>query len=145
MGISPLLEYLIEDYKRVDGQPLGEKNSKALQADYVKFTRWAQWRIDRNGEGVIGYIVNNSFLDGPIFRGMRKSLLDSFNTIYLLNLHGSNRKTEAAPTAQRDENVFDIVQGVSILLCVKQRDNPPPLRSITRICGGAGRRNIERF
>ena len=117
---------LIEDYKQVDGQPLGEKNSKALQADYVKFIRWAQWRIDKNGEGVIGYIVNNSFLDGPIFRGMRKSLLDSFNAIYLLNLHGSSRKREAAPTAQRDENVFDIVQGVSILLCVKQRDNPAP-------------------
>ncbi len=117
---------LIEDYKRVDRQPLGERNSKALQGDYVKFTRWAQWRIDRNGEGIIGYIVNNSFLDGPIFRGMRKSLLDSFNTIYLLNLHGSSRKKEAAPTAQRDENVFDIVQGVSILLCVKQRDNSAP-------------------
>ena len=119
---------LIEDYKQVDGQPLGEKNSKALQADYVKFTRWAQWRIDRNGEGVIGYIVNNSFLDGPIFRGMRKSLLDSFNAIYLLNLHGSSRKREAAPTAQRDENIFDIVQGVSILLCVKQRDNSDPAK-----------------
>lgn len=117
---------LIEDYKQVDGQPLGERNSKVLQADYVKFTRWAQWRIDRNGEGIIGYIVNNSFLDGPIFRGMRKSLLDSFNAIYLLNLHGSSRKREAAPTAQRDENVFDIVQGVSILLCVKQHDNPAP-------------------
>ena len=117
---------LIEDYKQVDGQPLGERNSKALQADYVKFIRWAQWRIDKNGEGVVGYIVNNSFLDGPIFRGMRKSLLDSFNAIYLLNLHGSSRKREVAPTTQRDENVFDIVQGVSILLCVKQRDNPAP-------------------
>ena len=117
---------LIEDYKQVDGQPLGEKNSKVLQADYVKFIRWAQWRIDKNGEGVVGYIVNNSFLDGPIFRGMRKSLLDSFNAIYLLNLHGSSRKREVAPTTQRDENVFDIVQGVSILLCVKQRDNPAP-------------------
>ena len=117
---------LIEDYKQVDGQPLGERNSKALQADYVKFIRWAQWRIDKNGEGVVGYIVNNSFLDGPIFRGMRKSLLDSFNAIYLLNLHGSSRKREVAPTTQIDENVFDIVQGVSILLCVKQRDNPAP-------------------
>ena len=117
---------LIEDYKQLDGQPLGERNYQALQGDYVKFIRWAQWRIDKNGEGVIGYIVNNSFLDGPIFRGMRKSLLDSFNAIYLLNLHGSNRKTEVAPTTQRDENIFDILQGVSILLCVKQRDNPAP-------------------
>ncbi len=58
---------LIEDYKQVDGEPLGEANVKALQDDYVKFIRWAQWRIDKNGEGVIGYIVNNSFLDGPTF------------------------------------------------------------------------------
>ena len=115
---------LIEDYKQVDGEPLGERNSKTLQADYVKFTRWAQWRVDKNGEGIVGYIVNNSFLDGPMFRGMRKSLLESFNAIYLLNLHGSNRRTEAVPIAQRDENVFDISQGVCILLCVKKHDNP---------------------
>ena len=117
---------LIEDYRQVDGEPLRDRNSKTLQADYVKFTRWAQWRIQKNGEGVIGYIVNNSFLDGPMFRGMRKSLLDSFNAIYLLNLHGSNRRTEAVPTAQSDENVFDISQGVCILLCVKESDNPAP-------------------
>ena len=119
---------LIENYRQVDGEPLGERNSKALQADYVKFTGWAQWRIDKNGEGVIGYIVNNSFLDGPMFRGMRKSLLNSFNTIYLLNLHGSNRRTEAVPTTQKDENVFDISQGVCILLCVKGNDNLAPAK-----------------
>ena len=120
---------LIEDYKQVDGEPLGERNSKALQADYVKFTRWAQWRINKNGEGIVGYIVNNSFLDGPMFRGVRKSLLDSFNILYLLNLHGSNRRTEAVPIAQRDENVFDISQGVCILLCVKERDNLTPAKT----------------
>ena len=119
---------LIEDYKQVDKQPIGEKNLKALQADYVKFIRWAQWRIEKNGEGVIGYIVNNSFLDGPIFRGMRHSLLNSFNTIHLLNLHGSSRRREAIPTGKKDENVFDIIQGVSILLCVKQRDNSIPAK-----------------
>ena len=119
---------LIEHYKQVDGEPLGERNSKTLQSDYVKFIRWAQWRIDKNGEGVIGYIVNNSFLDGPMFRGMRKSLLDSFNAIYLLNLHGSNRRTEAVPEGERDENVFDISQGVCILLCVKESDNPAPAK-----------------
>ena len=119
---------LIENYKQVDGEPLGEVASKALQDDYVKFIRWAQWRIDKNGEGVVGYIVNNSFLDGPTSRGMRQSLLNSFNVIYLLNLHGSNRRTEAVPTAQRDENVFDISQGVSILLCAKQRDNSAPAK-----------------
>ena len=115
---------LIEDYKQVDGARLGERNSKVLQSDYVKFVRWAQWRIDKNGEGIVGYIVNNSFLDGPTFRGMRRSLLDSFNTIYLFNLHGSNRRTEAIPEAETDKNVFDILQGVSILLCVKHRDDP---------------------
>ena len=114
---------LIEDYKRIDGEPIGEKNLKALQADYVKFIRWAQWRIDRNGEGIVGYIVNNSFLDGTIFRGMRKDLWDNFNTIYLLNLHGSTRKKEATPEGKKDENVFDIMQGVSIVLCVRHRDN----------------------
>ena len=115
---------LIENYRRIDGQPLGDINSKVLQSDYVKFIRWAQWRIDKNGEGVIGYIVNNSFLDGPTFRGMRQSLLEGFNTIYLLNLHGSSRITEVVPEAVRDENVFDISQGVCILLCVKESDNP---------------------
>ena len=119
---------LIEDYKQVDGEPLGDRNLKALQADYVKFIRWAQWRIDRNGEGVVGYIVNNSFLDGPMFRGMRQSLRHSFNAIYLLNLHGSSRRTEAVPEGEKNENVFDISQGVSILLCVKERDNSTPAK-----------------
>ena len=119
---------LIEDYRQVDGEPLGEAASKALQDDYVKFIRWAQWRIDRNGEGVIGYIVNNNFLDSSTTRGMRQNLLEGFNAIYLLNLHGSNRKTEAAPTTQRDENVFDISQGNCILLCIKKRDDSAPAK-----------------
>ena len=119
---------LIEDYKQVNREPIGDKNTKVLQSDYVKFIRWAQWRIDKNGEGIIGYIVNNSFLDGPTFRGMRQSLLESFNTIYLLNLHGSNRVTEVVPEAENDENVFDILQGVSVLLCVKERDNSVPAK-----------------
>ena len=119
---------LIEDYRQIDGQPLGDINSKVLQSDYVKFIRWAQWRIGKNGEGVIGYIVNNSFLDGPTFRGMRQSLLRDFNTIYLLNLHGSSRITEVVPEAVRDENVFDISQGVCLLLCVKESDNHAPAK-----------------
>ncbi len=114
---------LVEDYKQIDGEPLNDRNLKMLQSDYVKFTRWAQWRIDKNGDGVIGYIVNNSFLNGPGFRGMRKSLLDSFNSIYILNLHGSIRIEEKVPDGEKNENVFDISQGVCILLCVKERDN----------------------
>ncbi len=117
---------LIEDYKEIDGELIDEPTLKALQDDYVKFIRWAQWRIDRNGEGVLGYIVNNSFLCGPTFRGMRHSLLGSFNTIYILNLHGSIRIQERVPDGEKDKNVFDISQGVCILLCVKERDNPEP-------------------
>ena len=137
---------LTEDYKQVDGEPLGERNTKVLQSDYVKFIRWAQWRIDKNGEGVIGYIVNNSFLDGPTFRGMRQSLFDSFNTIYLLNLHGSNRVTEVVPEAENDENVFDIIQGVTILLCVKEHATiRHQRRYIMQVCGDSERKNIGFF
>ena len=119
---------LIEDYMQVDSAPLDKANLKALQDDYVKFIRWAQWRIDKNGEGIVGYIVNNNFLDASTARGMRQSLLNSFNTIYLFNLHGSSRRREAIPETARDENVFDIIQGVSILLCIKERDNPAPAK-----------------
>ena len=119
---------LIEDYKRVDGQPLGEANPKALQDDYVKFIRWAQWRIEQSGEGVIGYIVNNNFLNGLTIRGMRQSLLTSFNSIYLLNLHGSIIKQEDVPEGRKDQNVFDIGIGVTLLLCIKKRNNPSPAK-----------------
>lgn len=119
---------LIEDYKKVDGKPIDEATIKAVQDDYVKFIRWAQWRINQNGEGVIGYINNNSFIYAPTLRGMRKSLLDSFNTIYILNLHGSIRIQETVPEGVKDKNVFDIIQGVCILLCIKEQDNPETAR-----------------
>ena len=116
---------LIEDYKPTDGKLLGIKDQlKFLQADYVKFIRWAQWRIDKNGEGVIGYIVNNNFLRGVTFRRMRQSLMKSFNAIYCFNLRGGSRIGETAPETETDENVFDIKQGVTILLCVKKPNNP---------------------
>ncbi len=115
---------LIEDYEPLDGQLLGIwDQKKPLQSDYVKFVRWAQWRIDKNGEGIVGYIVNNSFLEGLTFRKMRQFLMKSFNIVYLLNLHGNNRREEVSPDGKKDENVFDILQGVTILFCVRQRDN----------------------
>ncbi|MDE0089297.1 MAG: N-6 DNA methylase [Candidatus Poribacteria bacterium] len=115
---------LIEDYMPEDGQELRIwDQKKPLQSDYVKFIRWAQWRIDTNGEGVIGYIVNNSFLEGATFRKMRQSLMQSFNIIYCLNLHGNSRFGETVPMGKSDENVFDIQQGTVILLCVKKEDN----------------------
>lgn len=112
---------LIEDYKFVDGKPLGEKNPKWLQDDYVKFIRFAQWKIDQAGEGVLGFITNHGYLDNPTFRGMRQSLMSSFNEIYILDLHGNSLKKEKCPDGSKDENVFDIQQGVAIALFIKKR------------------------
>jgi predicted helicase len=111
----------IENYKVVDGKPLGEKNPKWLQDDYVKFIRFAQWKIDQIGEGVLGFITNHSYLDNPTFRGMRQSLINSFNEIYIVDLHGNSLKKEKAPDGSKDENVFDIQQGVAIALFVKRK------------------------
>ena len=114
---------LIEDYKFVDGKPLGEKNPKWLQDDYVKFIRFAQWKIDQAGEGIVGFITNHSYLDNPTFRGMRQSLMNSFNEIYILDLHGNSLKKEKCPDGSIDKNVFDIRQGVAIALFIKKKDN----------------------
>lgn len=111
---------LIEDYKQVDGKPLGEKNPKVLQDDYVKFLRWGQWRITQTGLGVLAMITNHGYLDGPTFRGMRQQIMQSFSEIYLLNLHGNARKKEVCPDGSKDENVFDIQQGVAIGIFVKK-------------------------
>jgi type I restriction-modification system DNA methylase subunit len=86
-----------EGYYFIDGKPLGERNPKWLQNDYVKFIRFAQWKIDKSGEGIVGIITSHSYLDNPTFRGMRQSLMKSFNTIYILNLHGNSRKKEKSP------------------------------------------------
>jgi predicted helicase len=110
-------------YYQIDGKPLGERNPKWLQDDYVKFIRFAQWKIDTAGEGVVGFITNHSYLDNPTFRGMRQSLLNSFDRIYLLNLHGSSLKKEKSPDGSKDENVFDIRPGVAIALFVKNKES----------------------
>lgn len=107
------------DYYYVDGQPLGEKNPKWLQNDYVKFLRYSQWKIQQSGQGIVGMITDNSYLDSPTFRGMRQSLIKTFDEIYLIDLHGNSNKKETAPYGGKDENVFDIRQGVAIALFVK--------------------------
>jgi predicted helicase len=112
---------LIEDYKYVDGKHFGEKKHW-LQDDYVKFIRFGQWKIDQTGEGILGFITNHSYLDNPTFRGMRQSLMKSFDEIYLLNLHGNSLKKEKSPDGSKDENVFDIRQGVAIGLFVKKKE-----------------------
>lgn len=97
-----------------------EKNPKVMLDDYVKFMRFAQSKIDSQESGIFAFISNNSFLDNPTFRGMRYSLMQSFDKIYILNLHGDTRKKEKAPDGSKDDNVFDIMQGVSINIFIKQ-------------------------
>ena len=113
---------LLNAYKKEPGgkSKLQEKNSKWLNDDYVKFMRLAENYIERAGEGVLGFITNHGYLDNPTFLGMRWHLLKTFNKIYVLDLHGSSKKHEVAPDNQVDKNVFDIQQGVAIIICVKK-------------------------
>ncbi|RKU88819.1 DNA methyltransferase, partial [Helicobacter pylori] len=97
-----------------------EKNPKWLLDDYVKFMRFAQNKIESLGHGLFGFISNNAFLDNPTFRGLRRSLLECYDELYILNLHGNARKKEETPQGAKDENVFNIMQGVSINLFVKK-------------------------
>ena len=112
---------LMNDYKKEPGGklPLDERNSKWLNDDYVKFIRLAQDYIENNGEGIIGFINPHGYLDNPTFRGMRWNLLKTFDKIYTIDLHGNSKKKETCPDGSNDENVFDIMQGVSINLFVK--------------------------
>ncbi|WP_238701044.1 N-6 DNA methylase, partial [Helicobacter pylori] len=97
-----------------------EKNPKWILDDYVKFMRFAQNKIESLGHGLFGFISNNAFLDNPTFRGLRRSLLECYDELYILNLHGNARKKEETPQGAKDENVFNIMQGVSINLFVKK-------------------------
>lgn len=119
---------LLRDYYFVDGKPLGERNPKWLQDDYVKFIRWGQWRIEQTGAGVLAFITNHGYLDNPTFRGMRQQLMQAFTDIYILDLHGNVKKRETAPDGSKDENVFDIQQGVAIGIFVKERGKSGPAR-----------------
>ncbi|MGL2855572.1 type ISP restriction/modification enzyme, partial [Helicobacter pylori] len=103
-----------------------EKNPKWLLDDYVKFMRFAQNKIESLGHGLFGFISNNAFLDNPTFRGLRRSLLKCYDELYILNLHGNARKKEKTPQGATDENVFNIVQGVSINLFVKKAQATKP-------------------
>ncbi|BAW55636.1 N-6 DNA methylase, partial [Helicobacter pylori] len=109
------LKNLHSKYKLQD-----EKNPKWLLDDYVKFMRFAQNKIESLGHGLFGFISNNAFLDNPTFRGLRRSLLECYDELYILNLHGDARKKEKTPQGADDENVFNIKQGVSINLFVKK-------------------------
>ncbi len=111
---------LVKDYYYVDGLPLGERNSKYLKDDYVKFIRFGQWRVSQTGYGVLAFITNHGYLDNPTFRGMRQNLMQTFTDIYILDLHGNSKKKEVSPNGSSDKNVFDIQQGVSIGIFIKE-------------------------
>lgn len=115
---SPWIESLTADYKK----DMKERNIQPLSDDYIKFIRYGQHFIDKNGEGILAYISNNSFINGIIHRQMRKHLLESFDKIYILDLHGNSKKKETCPDGSVDQNVFDIMQGVSINIFVKTRN-----------------------
>lgn len=112
------IQNLLQDYKK----NLNERKVN-LDDDYIKFIRYGQHFIDKNGEGILAYISNNSFIDGITHRQMRKDLLQSFNKVYILDLHGNSRINENAPDGTADENVFDIMQGVSINIFIKKNSD----------------------
>lgn len=113
---------LVADYKKDCPELSRPAQSKWLQDDYVKFIRFAQWRVERTGSGILAFITNHSYLSNPTFRGMRKSLSESFDEIYILNLHGSAKTHEKSPDGSTDQNVFDIQQGVAIGIFVRSKE-----------------------
>ncbi len=112
------IENLLADYKK----DLNERNIQPLSDDYIKFIRYGQHFIEKTGEGILAYISNNSFIDGIIHRKMREKLMETFDKIYILDLHGNAKKKETAPDGSPDQNVFDIMQGVSINIFVKKKN-----------------------
>ncbi|MDX8390409.1 MAG: N-6 DNA methylase, partial [Mariprofundaceae bacterium] len=126
---SQWIQDLLVDYKK----DLNERNIQPLSDDYIKFIRYGQHFIEKNGEGILAYISNNSFIDGIIHRQMRKHLLESFDMIYIVDLHGNSKKKEATPDGSKDENVFDIMQGVSINFFVKNKITSSNLAEVNHL------------
>ncbi|MDR2905441.1 MAG: N-6 DNA methylase [Helicobacteraceae bacterium] len=117
---SEFITNLMREYKlEPNGDSLQEKSLKWINDDYVKFIRMAESLIERTGYGIIAFINNHGFLDNPTFRGMRYHLAKTFDKIYILNLHGNSLRKEQTPSGYRDENIFDIMVGVSINIFVK--------------------------
>ncbi|MBB3290641.1 MULTISPECIES: type ISP restriction/modification enzyme [unclassified Rhizobium] len=120
----------IEDYKYVNGVHFGEKKHW-LNDDYVKFIRLGEYFVEKNGEGILGYITNHGYIDNPTFRGMRWHLLRTFSHIYILDLHGNSNKLEKNPSGGVDINVFDIQQGVSIIVAFKRAGKSKELAKVS--------------
>ena len=130
MNTDPWIVNLVKDYYHVDGKPLGERNPKGLLDDYVKFIRFAQYRVAETGYGVVALITNHGYLDNPTFRGMRQNLMQTFDEIYVLDLHGNSKKKEVCPDGSPDQNVFDIQQGVAIAFFIKYQDSQQDLAKV---------------
>ena len=118
---------LLKDYKK----DLKERKIN-LDDDFIKFIRFAQWKLEQTGQGIFAMITSNTFIDGITHRQMRRSLMNTFDEIYIYNLHGSSRKGETTPNGGKDENVFDIQQGVSINIFVKHPEKQKEV--IVRYC-----------
>jgi predicted helicase len=144
-NLTPELRCIIDPYRSVDGERIRERSmlqfEKNIQDDYVKFFAFSQARLDESSCGICSLITNHSYLDGPTLRGMRWNLVSHFQSGWFLDLHGNANKAEVAPEGIRDENVFDIRQGVAICALVKN----PNQRSRVRINVGElwGERNAK--
>ncbi|PZV18336.1 MAG: DNA methyltransferase [Pseudanabaena sp.] len=124
---------LVREYYQIGGKSLDEKNPRGLQDDYVKFMRLAEWRIGKTGYGISALVTNHGYLDNPTFRGMRHSLINTFDEIQILDLHGNSKRQEKNPSGDKDENVFDIQQGVSISIAIKTLDKSAKKTSIKKM------------
>ncbi len=135
---GPWIMSLMDAYKKEPGgkQKLQERNPKWINDDYVKFIRFAEHMIDKNGEGVLGFITAHGYLDNPTFRGMRWHLLDAFDRIYVLDLHGNANKKEVGPGGSPDKNVFDIKQGVAIIIAVKRKHDGSEAKPLAEVSHG---------
>jgi predicted helicase len=128
---NEFINNLLDDYKKEwDGSKLKEKNPKWINDDYVKFIRYAEFMIEKNKEGILAFITAHGYLDNTTFRGMRYHLLKTFNKIYILDLHGNTKKKEVCPDGSKDENVFDIMQGVAIIIGIKKKTKSDTLAQL---------------
>ena len=145
----------IEDYKYVDGEHFGE-GKHWLHDDYVKFIRLAEYMIERNGDGILAFITNHGYLDNPTFRGMRYHLLETFDKVFILDLHGNSNKKESSPSGASDQNVFGIQQGCRLSLlrksglhklraCVRKKAESSLLPCIVATCGAVGSQKMRSF
>lgn len=133
-GESSNAHYTENDVYKIEpsGGKLQERNSKWLNDDYVKFIRFAESLIEKTGEGIVAMITAHGYIDNPTFRGMRYRLMQTFDRIYILDLHGNANKKEKTPDGGKDENVFSIKQGVAIFIGVKRKEKTKKLSKISR-------------